>query len=304
MPNGNNWRLGLPLTLGAALMWATLPIMLKGLLTDMSPATSAFFRFLVAGVVLFAILNARKQPNTLVKLKNPRLLLATLFAGVMLSGNYLFFAWGVEHITPSASQVLIQLAPMMLLFGSILLFGEPFTRRQWIGCLIFAGGLLLFFHHRLAQLISDPGDYALGILFMVIAAVTWAIYALAQKRILRDLEAQQLNLMIFLIGSLCLLPFSDPLNMDISAGQWLLLILCGANTLIAYGCFTAALHHWQATKVSATLTLVPILTLMVIPVSLTIWPGLFQPEQLEITNYLGACLVVLGSLTVVTAKAR
>lgn len=300
--SNNNWRLGLPLSLGAVLMWALLPIMLKGVLSEISPATSAVYRFLVAGVLLLVILSFRNKPSGLGQLLRPRLALATLFAGLMLAGNYLFFAWGVEYIPPSSSQVLIQLAPISLLLGSIVFYKEPFTLRQWFGCSLFACGLLLFFHHRLAALIEAPGEYGLGILFVVIAAFTWAGYALVQKRILRHIEAQQLNLVIFFIGALALLPFSSPLDMDLSPPQWVLLVLCGANTLIAYGCFTAALHHWQATRVSATLTIVPLLALAIIPLVLQIWPGLFVPEELNLVNYIGAVLVVMGSLTVVTAK--
>ena len=302
MPEQNNWKIALPLTLTAALMWATLPILLKAILSDMSPASSAFYRFLIAAIMLLAILSLRKKANNLPKLARPRLLLATLFAGIMLAGNYLFFAWGVNHITPSASQVLIQLAPVMLLLGSILLFKEPFSARQWLGCAIFTGGLLLFFHHRLAALIHSPGDYGLGVLLIVLAAIVWAVYALVQKRILRHIDAQQLNLVIFTIGALSLLPFSFPLIPNLSAAQWFILVLCGANTLIAYGCFTAAMNYWPATKVSATLTTVPIWTLLLIPLCLQIWPTLFTPEQLDLLNYAGAILVVGGSLTVVTAK--
>ena len=299
---GNNWRIGVPLTLGAALMWAILPIMLKGLLSDLSPAATAFYRFLMAAIMLFAILSFRNKANDLKKLANPRLLLTTLLAGIMLAGNYLFFALSVDYITPSASQVLIQLAPIMLLLGTILLFKEPFSHRQWLGCGIFVAGLLLFFHHRLQEFGTGSGNYVLGVIYMVIAALTWAIYALIQKRILRHIEAQQLNLVIFFIGAICLMPMSAPLVPDISGWQWLLIALCGVNTLVAYACFTAALHHWQATKVSATLTTVPIITLCLIPISLQIWPDLFTPETLNLWNYLGAGLVVLGSLTVVTAR--
>ncbi len=300
-PN-NNWRVGLPLSLGAVLMWALLPILLKGLLTDISPATSAVYRFLIAGILLAGILSLRNKPNGLRALLRPRLAIATLFAGLMLAGNYLFFAWGVEYIPPSASQVLIQLAPILLLLGSVIFFKESFSPWQWVGCAIFACGLLLFFHHRIETLIENPGEYGLGILMVVIAAVSWALYALTQKKILPHIEAQQLNLVIFFIGAFSLLPFSSPFDMELSVPQWILLFLCGANTLIAYGCFTAALHHWQATKVSATLTMVPLLALVIIPPILQIWPGLFVPEDLNLLNYAGAVLVVLGSVTVVAAK--
>ena len=91
----SNWRIGLPLTLGAALMWAVLPIMLKGLLTELSPASSAFYRFLVAAIMLIAILAFRKKPNNLIKLGRPRLLLATLFARCHAGGQLPALCLGV-----------------------------------------------------------------------------------------------------------------------------------------------------------------------------------------------------------------
>ena len=300
-PNSNNWRIGLAMTLGTTLMFAVLPIMIKGLLNHAGPATLSFYRFVAAAALLLAILSFRGKPNTLVNLRNPRLLLTTVLAGLMLGCNYLFFAFGVDHISPSASQVLIQLAPVLLLVGSVVMLKEPFSLRQWCGCGLFVLGILLFFSHRLGDL-SGGETLGIGALYIVIAAITWATFGLLQKKLLPHIEAQQLNLVTFLTGALCIAPFTGQMVPDLNASQWLLLALTGANTLIAYACFGVALIHWPATRVSATLTLVPVFTLGLAPLALLIWPGLFTPEPLTLLSYVGAFLVAAGSATIIISK--
>ena len=51
----------------------------------------------------------------------------TLTAVACLLGNYLLYIWGLDHITPGAAQILIQLAPLLLLIGSVVIFKERFS---------------------------------------------------------------------------------------------------------------------------------------------------------------------------------
>ena len=63
------------------------------------------------------------------------------------------------------------------------------------------------------------------------------------------------------LGTLVFLPLSDFSGLPgLTGWQWALLLFCGANTLIAYGCFAEALEHWEASRVSATVTLAPLIT--------------------------------------------
>ncbi|MBK6512284.1 MAG: hypothetical protein IPG06_24455 [Haliea sp.] len=43
----------------------------------------------------------------------------TMVAVLGLLANYLLYIVGLNHITPSASQILIQLAPLLFLIGSV-----------------------------------------------------------------------------------------------------------------------------------------------------------------------------------------
>ena len=73
-------------------------------------------------------------------------------ATLTLIGNYVLYLVALDHATPSVTQVVIQLAPLMLLVGGVLVFREPFGRAQWVGFAVLAAGLLLFFNERLPEL--------------------------------------------------------------------------------------------------------------------------------------------------------
>jgi drug/metabolite transporter (DMT)-like permease len=87
--------------------------------------------------------------------------------------------------------------------------------------------------------------------------------------------------------------------LDLSAWQWCLLVFCGFNTLIAYGAFAEAMVHVEASRVSATIALTPLLTVGI--VQLIPIPGI-TAEPLGVISLTGAVLVVCGSITTAVAK--
>ena len=74
-----------------------------------------------------------------------------------------------------------------------------------------------------------------------------------------------------------------------------MLIFCCVNTFISYGAFSEAMNHIHASRVSAIITIVPILTFAVMSVLVEFWPQHFVAESLNALAYIGAGLVVLGS---------
>jgi len=94
--------------------------------------------------------------------------------GVALSallGNYLFYLLSLEHATPSAAQVVIQIAPLMLVLGGVCVFREHFAPRQWFGLAALIVGLLLFFNRRLSELVRPTEGLGLGVALMIVAAI-------------------------------------------------------------------------------------------------------------------------------------
>ena len=294
------WKLGILLALGTATMWGTLPVALHLVAPTIGPATSTFFRFFIAALLLTPYLLVTRQVINQHKLKSAKLLALTLAAGLLLTGNYGFYILGLERTSAEATQVMIQLAPMLLLLAGLWLFKETFNTKQWLGVFAFAIGLLLFFERQISQLLFDFGDYGLGLVFIIMSAIFWTGYAIIQKYLLNDFQSSETMLILYWIGSLVFLPLSDFSTMgQLNSLQWTALLFCGLNTLIAYGCFAEAMVHLEASRVSAIIAITPLFTIAIAQL-LPIGDMLVEP--LTALSILGAILVVSGSITTAIAK--
>ncbi len=303
--SSGRWQLGLLLSLITALLWGMLPIALKGLLQTMDATSITWYRFVVALVVTAVFLiKSRKLPN-LKWLKQKKRL--GLFAVVIfgLCGNYILYLMGLSFVTPSAAQVMIQLAPLLLLVGGLVIFGERFNIFQWTGLFLFLVGLALFFNHRFEAIFGGDSAYGFGLFLIVLAAVLWAAYALAQKQLLMHYSSQQIMFIVYFLGSLMFLPGSSVgIVIELSGLQWALLIFCCLNTLVAYGSFAEALAHWEASRVSAVLAITPLMTMLFATITSYFFPGYLAVEDFNWLSILGGFILVVGATTAALARSK
>lgn len=299
-----NWKRGLLLTLVTAVMWALLPIALKGILDKMDPITITWYRFW--GSALIATLwYGRKSLAGMKNLLSKKHRLLTLTAVAGLLSNYLLFLFGLDYVNAGAAEIVIQLAPLLLLLGSVFIFKENFSRLQWGGVVAFTAGMFFFFHLRLgAEEGSSTERYVSGIAIIVLAAIFWALYGLAQKQLIQFESSNTFLLIIYLAGTFVYLPFSSPLQvMALDSTEIGLLVFCSLNTIVAYGCFGQALSLWEGSRVSATITLAPLLTLVFL-VLLNLWtPGMVEEEPMDLLSWIGGFMVVLGSIVAALGKS-
>lgn len=282
--------------LTTALMWGLLPIGLKIQLTFMDADTINWYRFFVAAIFTLFLLH-RQNKLALKRFFTPGIRLPLILATLGLIGNYGFYAIGLQYVPPGTAQVVIQLAPPLLLIGSLLLFKEPLKPLQALGFVIVFIGLALFFNQRLEALLSQLSLYTQGVLFIAAAAVSWATYALAQKAIGSALSPQESLLAIYVMGALFFTPSASPTEiMALNSQQILIFIFVAANTIIAYGAFAAAMASWESARVSAVLTLIPILTLLGVTFLEALVPSYQSGETINLLSWLGALTVVSGSL--------
>jgi len=300
-PSGRR-GLGAALAATTMLLWGVLPLALREALAVLDPVTLTAFRFVASAAALAAILAARGALPPLAKLgRSGRALLAVATVG--LAANYIGFLLGLDHTSPANAQVLIQLGPLLLALGGIAVFRERFSRLQWVGAVAIALGLALFFRAQLASIGRDLDRYLAGVAWIAFAAATWAIYGLAQKQLLRDLSSQGVMLCIYAGCALLFLPAARLGSIAaVPAAAWPVLLFCAANTLVAYGAFAAALEHWEASRVSAVLALPPLATLAFSSAAAWLSPARFASEPLSSASWLGAGIVVVGSLA--TALGR
>ncbi|WP_372874904.1 DMT family transporter [Pseudomonas sp.] len=293
--SSGRWLYGLFLALLTALLWGVLPIKLKQVLQVMDPVTVTWYRLLVAGSILLAYLAAaRRLPRFRPLGRTGAWLLALAIAA--LSANYVLYLMGLSLLSPGTTQLVIQVAPILLLISSLFVFRERFSLAQGTGLAVLLCGFVLFFNQRLGELLTSLSDYTAGVLTVLLAAFVWAFYGLAQKQLLTVWNSLQVMMVIYLACALLLTPWAQPRQVfELSTLQGWLLFACCLNTLVAYGAFAEALAHWEASRVSATLAITPLVTLGSVALAASWWPDQVRPEQINWIAYGGAVLVVLGS---------
>jgi drug/metabolite transporter (DMT)-like permease len=293
--SSGRWLYGLSLALVTAVLWGILPVKLKQVLQVMDPVTVTWFRLLVSGSLLFIWLaSVGRLPSFKVLGSKGKGLVALAVCGLV--GNYVLYLIGLKMLSPGTTQLVIQMGPVLLLISSIFLFKERFSLGQGIGLLILLIGFGLFFNQRLIELLTSLGDYTAGILTVLLASAVWAFYGLSQKQLLTVWNSLQVMMVIYLFCALLVTPWAHPMEaLQLSPLQGWLLLACCLNTLVAYGAFAEALAHWEASRVSATLAITPLVTFASVATAAWLWPDYVQAEDINGLGYSGAVLVVLGS---------
>lgn len=300
--SSGRWPLGLGLILVTVSLWGVLPIALLVVLQGLDVYTVTWFRFLSSFVMLFVFLLGRRRLPKLSQLQPLRLDLLGL-AIIFLSINYLLFLQGLTMTSATNAEVIIQLAPVMASIGAMLLFRERFSTGQWLGLVAMGLGLALFFHEQIQVWFGASLPYLLGSGLLVLAALAWATYALAQKQLLVQLPSSGVMLLIYGGCTLLFTPLANPAALlNLSPLQWGLLLFCGLNTLLAYGAFAESLNHWEASRGNAVISLTPLITVGSVALAGRLWPGLIAPEPLTPILLMGAVGVVLGAAAIALGR--
>ncbi len=187
-----------------AILWGTLAIVLKVSLSDLTPADITWFRFVMAFAVL-AVYYYYRKPAYLRILKRPPGLL--IIATLCLALNYFGFIQGLQFTSPSVAQIFIQLGPVILAISGFAFFHEKISARQIVGLFIVIAGLAIYYREQTHLLSSGGANWSMGVIWILIAAVSWAVYSILLKVLVLKYPPMQMNLVIFGLPALVYLPF-------------------------------------------------------------------------------------------------
>ncbi len=286
---------GVMLALTTAFLWSLLPILTKVAVKEFSGATIVWFRFTFSFFLLFGLLHLRNRNPLKILMKPP---LLAVVGGLFLGTNYFLFLKGVETSSPTNAGVLVQLAPLMVVIIGVTLFGEKFNNKQWMGLGFAVIGFVVFFRDQINNSSNVP-IYATASLYILGAALTWAIYITLQKILSPNYEAQHLNLLVYGTASLLLVYFVEWREFfNQSLENWLLMIILGINTLLAYGCLAEAVKYIPLSLISVIITLHPFITMTLMHFLPKIYPSLL-PEKIGVLGYFGAGAAILGVIFVI-----
>lgn len=288
---------GIILALVTAIMWGLLPLALKSVLVIMDAYTITWYRFIFAAFFVGLLLAAkRKLPVSVIQHKG--IMKRLLFAAIFLSLNYILYLTALHFVPAETAQMLIQMAPFLMIVGGVIFIKEHFSPGQMFGSITLISGLILFFNQQfLSTKGLDNQDFLLGFIIMFGAAITWAAYAIIQKKMLRYYSSNQVMWGIYILSTVFFLPFAEPNQISLLDNTSLLLLLfCCANTLLAYGTFAKSLEYLPTSQVSATLAITPLLTVLFASIAEFLLPTMYQAQNLNGLAYCGGLLVVTGSM--------
>ena len=283
-----------------AVFWGVLAIALKVAVQKIDPYSIVWIRFLFAFIALILWYLYTDRKKLIILIKPPSLLLAGAF---FLAINFIGYMQGIKLSGPENAQIIIQLGPILLAAAGVFFYKERLSLTQFAGFVIAGVGLFLFYDDQYDHTLTSKENYVGSVYYLVLAGISWAIYAVFQKKLVRNWPSQQLNLVIFGLPVLLFLPFtkfSDFRGLDFPT--WLILGFLGFNTIVAYGAFAACLKYIEANKASIIVILNPIITFIIIAFLAGLDVKWIESEKVTFLGFLGGGLVILGAIMAVRAK--
>ncbi len=209
-----------------------------------------------------------------------------LFLGVFKFGC-LFIAMESDA-SAGLSSLLLQAQVFFTIGLSIVFYQEHITKNQFVGVLVASLGFSLFF------LNAGQNITILGLSLILLAAFFWSISNIIMKQI------KNVNLLHFMVW-VCLIPplplmllsyfteTQDPLAVILSttADTWIALVYVSfISTLVAFALWGKLLKNYSAIKVTPFALLIPVVGIITSSIILS--------ESLNLVEYIGAALIMLG----------
>lgn len=295
-----NHKKGIIFAIITALLWGLLAIGVKIVLGEVSAITVVWVRMSIAMLCIGSYFAIKRPAAFKIFIKPPPLV---WLAALGLALNYLGYAKGVDWAGPASTQVVIQVGPITLCIAGFLIFKEKFSRRQIFGFVVAFAGLIFFYRQQIASIDVGQDTFIKGILATIGGALTWALYSISQKQLVKKHPVQEINLFLYAFSTIAYLPFVDFTEfIGLSPWMWAALIFLGLNTLIAYGSLGEALKYTDAGKVSVIIILNPIITFIALGILEATGVNWLVFEKLSIWAYLGASLMLTGAAMAVIKK--
>ena len=202
--NNPKAMIGYLFAISATIIWAGNFIFARGLADVIPPVNFAFWRWLVAMVSILPF--AIKPLMSDWKIIKANLLYVTISSilGVSLFSTLVYIA---SHSTTAINLSLISITfPVFIILISRIFFKEYINRWKGGGIiLVLSGVLLLITKGDISKLLNI--SFAIGDIWMLIAAIAFAIYSILLRKKPNDLSIWAFQFSTYVIGLFFLLPF-------------------------------------------------------------------------------------------------
>jgi len=281
---------GLLLALLAAALWGLTPIAIKGALTGYSPELVSVVRLGVA-TVAFRFLGGRET----------RWVAAepwSALAGVALGADFVIYNYGVRHTTAGLAALVVNIEVVATVLLARWILGERLTARRVVGSAVTMAGVAVVATEGIALADLFAREHTRGNAIVMIAGLTWSLFAVAQRRAPRAGNLFQLMAPIFGVAAVTTAPtlllagaWKNPGGSHAALMFVVLIVLC---TIAVYGVYGRSQELVDVSVLAIVLASIPVFTVALA------WPLL--GEAISLRTLWGGAAILAGVLVISTER--
>jgi drug/metabolite transporter (DMT)-like permease len=228
--------IGIAFAVVATLIWSGNFIVARGVIKDIPPVTLAFYRWLVATIIIIPLAWKTLVPQINIVRHHLPYFLAASATGISIFNTFVYIG---AHYSEAINLALLGTtsSPIMSVVLARIFHGERITKWTMTGMLLCVLGILLLLSkgdlRNLQTFSFSKGDW-----WVLAAALSFAVYNTMIKKRPAQMESLSFLSIIFFIGTLLLFPFylfeystEGGFNLSLSNMLFILYLGLGASVI-------------------------------------------------------------------------
>jgi len=273
-------------------IWSLSYLSIKVVSQEVSPTLSAFYRFMLAAIILFIILKVKFPEEKVLKRDKFKFALGGLF-GVAI--YFIFENYSIAYTSASNVAILIATIPVFTIFSQRIIYKEKLTYGKIFGATLSLIGIIIIIASK--ERVSFLSKGSIGDLMALGAVFSWVIYNMVCSSFKGNYKVITITTYEIMWGSLFLSPslFLSQLqipSIKIILNLIFLSIFCSC---IGYVMYVHCLKDLGATIITTYINLQPIMSLIA--------AGIILHEAITIWQVLG-CITIIVGVTLVSLDGR
>jgi len=264
-------------------IWATTPLAIVWSVSDLHLMWALLLRFFIALPLAVTILLILRTP-----FPTHRQAIHSYVAGSFsLIGSQIFTYAATQYLSSGMIALMFGLAPIMAGLIGRFAFGQQLYKLQWLGMAIAVSGLAIICLSGANQHV-----HPFGIVLMLMSVFVYSFSIFWVKKVNAQIQPMAQATGSILVSSIlasCLIPFIwqyAPTHLPEAKSLFALIYTVLMASLVAMFCYFKLIQNIQATTLSLTTVITPMLAMMI--------GAALNHEQLSIMVFVGALIILFG----------
>jgi len=245
-----------PFIITAIFSWSSAFVGIRAALIEYDPIEIVVIRFVISSIILFII----AIPNKM-NLPDKKSSFSIFALGLILAINNILLNYGVRTITAGETTLIVSTSQLFQVLLAFLFLNEKISARFLTGLShCFIGITVIAFQNSIDLSLNT------GIIFVLFAAITNAIYFILQKPLLEEYKSIEVISYAIWIATLIMLPFGGnaiEVIPVVSLNSTLVIIYVGIAAVIANLCWSNVLSKIKVANAAIFLYSIPVMTIIV-----------------------------------------